>query len=124
MIGLTDDNIPKFLIGIKTGLENALYRINTVIDDEWLNVTNEENSGIDVDSLIDWNGMRKQPSDSIDPNLYPGKRILNDFETKKLNDNNFMDYTYESMVFSFALLAALGKPLEEDNEKASNVVNT
>lgn len=124
MIGLTDDNIPKFLIGIKTGLENALYRINTVIDDEWVNVTDEENSGVDVDSLIDWNGMRKQPLDSIDPNLYPGKRILNDFETKKLNDNNFMDYTYESMVFSFALLAALGKPLDEDNEKASNVVNT
>ena len=125
MIGLKDDDIPKFLVGIKNGLENALYRINTIIDDEWVNVIEEEGAGVDVDSLIDWNGNMKQPLAIVDPSIYPGKRIINDFESVKIDDKNFWDYTYESMVFSFAVLAALGKPLEQNikNENKSNIVN-
>ena len=123
MIGIKDDDIPKFLVGIKNGLENALYRINTIIDDEWVNVIEEETAGVDVDSLIDWNGNMKQPL-SIDPNIYPGKRNINDFESVKIDDKNFWDYTYESMEFSFAVLAALGRPLEQVmNENKSNILN-
>ena len=117
MIGIKDNDIPKFLINFKDGLENALYRINTIIDDEWINIIKEEQSGIDVDSYIDWNGNFKISKNEItSKNLYPGKRKINDFENIKINDKNFWDYTYESMVFSFAVLAALGKTLEDNND--------
>jgi len=117
MIGIKDNDIPKFLINFKDGLENALYRINTIIDDEWINIIEEEQSGIDVDSYIDWNGNFKISKNEITSNnLYPGNRKINDFENIKINDKNFWDYTYESMVFSFAVLAALGKTLEDNND--------
>lgn len=104
--------------------------MDTVIADEILAVTYELEEGIDLSWDLDVKAMEglKIDKDIEDLKLetndftplslltyaYPGERNINAFELIIPDINNVKEYTYESLVFSFSLIGAVGTLLGED----------
>lgn len=116
--GIRDEDIPSFLLGFKEDLSAAWSRVSSVVQDEWAAINAEEQLGFDVSDTVDWNGrvsankvkwIRDTAAPLADAYEYPGVRNISAFETAKPSVENLKEYTYESIVFSFALMFFFSK---------------
>jgi len=133
------DKAPGWAKGIMNDVFAAQSRVEMVIEDELAAVQHELLEGIEVG----WDCLPRKAealkvvapaaagdtasADAVVDGVahlkyaYPGKRNIHDFELLLPDATNFKEYTYESFVFSFALLGAVGKLMDlEDAENDGN----
>lgn len=121
------DDIFKFfggLVGMETkptkssgDFSVALDRISRVVDDEILSIHQELSRGQEIqDNAVSWDGKLlytgilsvSNSTDSIMNYIYPGTRKLQEFEDgADFATNKPLLYVFESLLFSFVLLAKL-----------------
>ena len=133
MMGITTadvDKLPGWIKGIIGDIFSAQNRVNTVISDEVAAIEYELLEGID----LGWDCVARKgtalkvveggSTEGVDgvahlKYVYPGERSIYDFEKVLPSASNFKEYTYESLVFSFSLLGAVGKLLDSEDEGVS-----
>jgi uncharacterized membrane protein YdjX (TVP38/TMEM64 family) len=140
MMGVTAadvDKLPGWVKGIIGDIFSAQNRVNSVIDDEVAAVEYELLEGIDLGwdciprrgpalKVVEGSGgMTGVTGETGEAGVdgvahlkyaYPGERSIYDFEKVLPSASNFKEYTYESLVFSFSLMGAMGKLMDSEEE--------
>mmetsp|Transcript_12538 Transcript_12538/g.12153 ORF Transcript_12538/g.12153 Transcript_12538/m.12153 type:complete len:221 (-) Transcript_12538:272-934(-) len=131
MLGVTAGDLGKLPGWLRRSIDDvfsAQNRVDTVIADEILAVTYELEKGIDLSWDLGVNsmeGLNQDKDNNVDKKndftplslltyAYPGERHINEFENVIPDISNVKEYTYESLVFSFSLIGAVGTLLSED----------
>jgi uncharacterized membrane protein YdjX (TVP38/TMEM64 family) len=131
MLGVTAGDLGKLPGWLRRSIDDvfsAQNRVDTVIADEILAVTYELEKGIDLSwdlGVHSMEGLNQDKDNNVDKKndftplslltyAYPGERHINEFENVIPDISNVKEYTYESLVFSFSLIGAVGTLLSED----------
>lgn len=107
MWGFRLSDLPPSFQGAAADLVDAKRRVELVLRDEWAAVQAEaaEGTARAVDSAVGWDGKEAMAQAAS----YPGARRIQDYEMTDIESATVKQYSYESIVFSFVLIAAVGK---------------